>query len=114
MSQAKPRHHILDIYGVHIHLATNKREWATLRRKLDSLGDAPTSMGQASFERWEPKAAGKPIPHVVFWINLADHANDTLELVDTCAHEAAHGASGICDWIGHNQARDEPHAYLVG
>lgn len=83
------RHHVLDIYG-------------------------PTSMGLATFACWEPKGAGKAVPHLVLWIDVANHADDHLELVDTCAHEATRGASNILDWIGHHKAGDEPHAYLIG
>lgn len=108
------RTHVLDVYGVHIYLATTKREWSTLRRKLSFLdGPAPSAMGQASWALWQPKV-GKSIPHLVFWLNLAAHQGDQVELVDTCAHEAVHGASNIFDWIGHQVAGDEPHAYLVG
>lgn len=108
------KHHVLDIYGVHLHLATTRRDWATLRRKLTFMGAAPKSLGQAAFACWEPKGAGKSVPHLVLWINLADHAGDLLELLNTCAHEAAHGTSGILEWAGHDKAGDEPHAYLVG
>lgn len=108
------RTHVLDIYGVHLHLATTKREWATLRRRLTFLDKTPTTLGLASFACWEPRGAGKSVPHLVVWINVADHEGDQLELIDTCAHEAAHGVSGIFDWVGHNQAGDEPHAYLIG
>lgn len=107
-------HHVLDIYGVHVHLVTNRRDWATLRRRLTFMGDAPTSLGQATFACWEPKGAGKSVPHLVLWINVTDHQGDHLELVDTCAHEATHGVSGIFDWVGHDKAGDEPSAYLTG
>lgn len=109
------RHHTLDVYGVELHLATNRREWATLRRRLDFLDKkAPESLGFAQWATWKPNGPGKVVPHLVLWVHLADHAGDVIELVDTCAHEAAHGASEILGWTGHNKAGDEPHAYLVG
>ena len=107
------RHHILDIYGVHLHLATNKRDWATLRRKLTFLGKAPTSRGLTHWALWEPKQ-GASVPHLVLWVDASQHVNDHLDLINTCAHEAAHGASEILEWISHSKAGDEPHAYLVG
>ena len=107
-------HHTLDIYGVELHLATTKRDWSTLRRKLTFLNKTPESAGLAHFALWEPKPPGISVPHVAFWIDCAAHS-DSLELVDTCAHEAAHGANHILEHIGTDiRGSNEPHAYLVG
>jgi len=42
------RHHVLDIYGVHLHLATTQREWSTLRRKQTWLVKKPNASGLAA------------------------------------------------------------------
>ena len=112
---SKPHTHQLDIYGVELSLATNKRQWSILRRRLSFVSKkAPQSVGLSHFACWEPKA-GIPVPVLVFWIDLAALAGDAAALVDTCAHEASHGANQILGWIGHDiRGTDEPHAYLTG
>ena len=105
--------HTLDIYGVRLYLATNRREWATLRRKFDWLDKQPNSAGLAHFGLWVPKV-GVSVPHLVFWLEMAS-LSEPAELVDTIAHEATHGANQILGHIGHEiHGSDEPHAYLVG
>lgn len=34
---SKPRSHQLDIYGAWLHLATDRKAWRKLRRRIDSL-----------------------------------------------------------------------------
>lgn len=110
-----PTSHRLDIYGADLHLATDRRQWATLRRRLAFLDkEAPKSAGISQFATWHPKGPGLTQPVLVFWVDLANHP-DTLDLVDTVAHEASHAASQLLDWVGHDvKGTDEPHAYLVG
>jgi hypothetical protein len=106
--------HLLDIYDVRINLATTARDWSSLRRKLTFLPDRPNSLGSSSFAVWTPKKDGPPEPHLVLWLDMA-RLDDVADLVDTIAHEAAHGAGQILDWVGHDiRGIDEPHAYLVG
>ena len=112
-------HHRLDIYGVELHLATTRREWATLRRRLDFLDKTPSSNGISCFAVWEPKrGCGVRQPHLAFWLDAEALTTDMPEFVETMAHEAAHGAGQILHWTGHDfrgeNGSDEPHAYLVG
>ena len=101
-------------YGVQLHFASTKREWATLRRKLDFLCKTPDSAGLTEWALWVPKGSGITTPHLAIYVDLAGHT-DPLDLIETCAHEAAHGAGHVLDWIGHEYGgSDEPHAYLVG
>ncbi len=107
----------LDIYGVNLHLATTERDWKWLRRHLPYVKEMPDSAGHSHFAVWEPNNDGLPLPVLALWIR--DELNeDPAELIDTCAHEAAHAAGQILSWIGHDfrgdGGVDEPHAYLVG
>jgi hypothetical protein len=107
-------HHSLDVYGVELHLATTRREWAALRRRYDFMAAKPESAGLVSFAVWTPKGSGRHVPHAAVWIDDTFHADD-LDLIDTCAHEASHVANHILDYIGHEiRGTDEPHAYLIG
>jgi hypothetical protein len=108
-------HHTLDVYGAELHLATTKRDWATLRRRLDFLDKAaPAAAGFAQFATFHPKGTGLVVPHLVLFVDVKAHATQ-LELIDTCAHEASHAAGQLLDHIGHDiRGTDEPHAYLVG
>jgi hypothetical protein len=107
-------HHTLDIYGAEIHLATTKRDWTTLRRRFKFLDDAPESAGLSQFATFHPKGGGITVPHLVLWLDLKAHQT-RLDLIDTCAHEAAHAAGQLFEHIGHDiRGTDEPHAYLVG
>lgn len=109
------RSHQLDVYDVELHLATNRRDWSTLRRRLPFLDKgAPESAGMSQLATWHPKKRGLPQPIVVLWVDLANHLTSS-ELVDTLAHEASHAAGQILDRVGHEvKGVDEPHAYLVG
>ena len=111
-----PKHHRLDIYDVYLHLATNRRDWGTLRRAMKPLGTgSPESLGMTQRLAFRPDDGSAPEEHYVFWIDTKTLGDDTANLVDTCAHEAAHAANFILDRAGHNIASpDEPHAYLVG
>jgi hypothetical protein len=107
-------HHTLDVYGAEIHLATTRRDWATLRRRLNFLDGVPEAAGMSTFATFHPKGGGLTVPHLVLWLDLKAHKTK-LELVDTCAHEASHAAGQLLDHIGHDiRGTDEPHAYLVG
>lgn len=109
------RHHVLDAYGCHLHVATDRRGWATLRRRLPGLvdGPAPESAGWTRFATWQPKS-GITVPVVVVYINAAQHT-EPVDLIDTAAHEAAHVVSALMEHIGHSiSGVDEPSAYLTG
>lgn len=111
---ATVRHHVLDIYGAELHLATDKRQWATLRRRLTFLGAAPESAGLSQFAVFEPNNGGVHVPHIVLWIDKAAHKT-TLDVIDTCAHEANHAVGQLFEHIGHEaKGTDEPSAYFAG
>lgn len=108
------RRHTLDIYGTELYLATNRRDWATLRRRLDFLDRRAESAGLASFATFVPNDGSVTQSHLAIWIDKAAHRSD-LELIETAAHEASHGVTALFDWIGHDvKGSDEPSAYLIG
>ena len=110
----KPARTRIDLYGVEVYLATNRRQFGTLRRKLPFLDPAPDYAGSTDFAVFKPKGQGLTSGHLVFWVDVENH-DSTRELVDTLAHEASHGAGRILGWIGHKvDETDEPSAYLVG
>ena len=109
-----PRHHTLDVYAVELHMATNRRDWATLRRRFDFLRQAPDAMGSTQSAQWKPKRPGPEPWHVIIWVDTARH-DDRLSLIDTCAHEATHAVDSLMQHIGHTPTgSDEPRAYLAG
>lgn len=109
------RHHTLEVYGAQVHLATSSRDWSRLRRKLSFVDEKPPeSAGLSQFATFHPDKPGPTVAHVVLWLNSEQHGTAS-DLVNTIAHEAAHAASQLLDWIGHDtRGTDEPHAYLVG
>lgn len=109
-----PKSHTLDIYGTELYLATDRRSWATLRRRCNFLDKTAQSAGFAQFATWHPKDGSLTANIVVLWIDVKAHRS-TLDLIDTAAHEASHAVSQILDYIGHEpKGTDEPSAYLVG
>lgn len=108
------RHKRLDIYDADLYLATTKREWATLRRRVKALDQTPDSAGSATFATFHPNDGGLTVPTLIIWVDVAQHKSDA-ELVNTAAHESAHVVSQLFDHIGHAiHVSDEPFAYLVG
>ncbi len=107
--------HSLDIYGADLHLASNRRDWSTISRRLGVDRSLSEATGGTVFVRWEPAGGGRAVPTLGFWISPdqspADH-------VDTCAHEAAHAATLLLTYVGHDvrgtDGADEPSAYLTG
>jgi hypothetical protein len=117
---ASPSHHLLDIYETHLWLATNRREWATLRRRLPGFDiPMPDSEGSTSTGEMVDPVDGRLYTHIAFHIDLSLHegGKSLPGLVNTCAHEAAHGAAGVMKAVAHAPAEtwvDEPSAYLIG
>lgn len=107
--------HRLDIYGTALFLASTKKDWKKLAKRVTFVGkQAPEASGQVSSAAWIPDKRGNSIHTVVIWIDAKNHT-DPGELIDTCAHEASHAAGRIVEHIGHMMpATDEPHAYLCG
>lgn len=108
-----PRHHLLDIYDVWIHAATNRRDWSTLRRKTGGMLDKPDGMGFTAFTRYDPPDGTKSDHHYFVYLDLKQHGDGMTELVNTCGHEAAHVASDILT-TRKVPIEGEALAYLVG
>lgn len=98
----------LDIYNIDIYLARNKRQWGALRRKFD-VSLPPMETAGATVE-----IAGNGQYDLAFYIDVPGH-DEPYELINTCAHEAAHGALRIFEHIRQDpQDSHEPFAYLTG
>ncbi|MDR6117255.1 hypothetical protein QE370_000439 [Aeromicrobium sp. SORGH_AS981] len=107
--------HSLDVYGVDLHLANTRRDWSTISRRLGVDRSLSESAGGTVFLRWEPAGGGRSVPTLGFWISPD---LSPLDHVETCAHEAAHAATLLLTWVGHDvrgtDGHDEPSAYLAG
>lgn len=110
----KPRHHVLDVYDAHLHVARDRKAYASLRRSFDWLPKKAEAAGTTNSALWAPKEPGVAVFHVAFWIDRAAHGKDATALVNTCAHEAAHGAGRILEHISQTMADDEATSYLIG
>jgi hypothetical protein len=107
----------LDLYRVNLHVATNPAQLRDLRKDFE-LEDIGEHVGGAT-TGFLGDTDGVSSYHVVWWIAAGSHEPEDLgRLVNTVAHEAAHGAAAIWKWIGADIdveiLRDEPYAYLVG
>lgn len=111
---SKPRSHQLDIYGAWIHVATDRKAWRSLRRRLPSLDKDPGALGAFSITLHEAPS-GKVTPHLSVWLDI-NACDDKTELVDTIAHEATHAAVALLDHIGqaYDSDNSEALAYLIG
>lgn len=107
-------HTSLDLYGFQVHLATTKADYRELRQQYRWLAKHnPDESGSCSFYVDIPKV-GLPTPHLVLWIDT-NRITTEADLIETVAHEAAHGANHVCEFIDHKvTGLDEPHAYLAG
>lgn len=109
-------HRLLDVYCVDVHVVWKRKAWKRLRKRLPWIGTCD-SAGLSAFSVWCPKkgARGLPRGHLVLWIDV-DHHENLPQLVDSMAHEAAHGALRVLEWVGVPVAGDssEAYAYLVG
>lgn len=110
---SKPASHQLDVYGCWIHLATDRRAWSTLRRRVKSLDPKPSdAAGAVTYTKFSSDA-GRHVQHYVVWINLAAVFDDH-DLLDTVAHEACHVSATLLEHIGQPGGDSEALAYLVG
>ena len=111
------KHHILDIYGVHLHLVTDRRQLSALRKrygikKIPNLD--PGQFGATTRFHIEPPDAPDQT-HVGIYIQVTAHRGDQGELLDTVAHEVTHAACLILDSTGTEyDGNSEPLAYLIG
>lgn len=114
----KPRSHLLDVYSVWLHVATDRKQWNTLRKTITSLEKRPPDSIASTKHEAEEINGGAQVQHFVVYINLAAHTGDGRlpeRIVETCAHEAAHVAGLILDHFSvEYDGCTEPHAYLVG
>lgn len=100
--------HQLDIYGVWLHLALTRHEWATLRRRHAKLPPI-ASYGLSSLVQDDDDA------HLCLYVAADKLAGNPQGLTEILAHEAAHGAGMILDFIDQEyDGQSEAHAYLVG
>jgi hypothetical protein len=103
------RHHVLDIYGAHLHLATTRREWSGLRRRIDSL---PELHGIGMTSRDITDDGGIHLSVFLDMNLLADNPGAQVEII---SHEATHAAGMLLDEIGQEyNGQSEALAYLVG
>jgi hypothetical protein len=111
---AKPLHHILDVYGAHLHAAVDLKGWNKIRKTVTTLDDPDGALGFTSCDvHLSPD--GVPTPHLSVYVDVQAHGGNALALVDTCAHEASHVATFLFNHIGEPiRVPGEAHAYLTG
>lgn len=94
------RSHLLDIYDCWLHLATNNRELAAIRRKHKQIPKRePGNFGSTYCFRESPDTGGD-VNHYLVHIDLSLHRGDAGELLNTVTHEATHVATTILDSVG--------------
>ena len=107
-------HHVLDVYGVHLHLLTKASELDDVRERIgcdaDDLPDDTThSLGSAS-SLTDEKTGDE---HHVVWIDVKSRRHRRrADLIDTIAHECSHVADHVLQ--DRNVYGGEARAYLVG
>jgi hypothetical protein len=106
------RHHTLDIYGVEVFAVSTRKDWRGLRKVVPFVSKKPNALGLTEWAVWRPKDRGRALGHLVLWVDAKRHEDDLAALVDTCAHEAHHGATRVLNWVGVDDS--EASAYLVG
>lgn len=112
--------HVLDVWGTHLHLCTNREELAALIRVIDSLDAAEVTGSLASTTGvLEHHDDGSTTYHLVFWLDRLcfDPTGRPELLANTAAHEAVHGAHNILQHHDRNSPPStdgETFAYLVG
>lgn len=101
--------HQIDVYGARIHLARNKGEWKRLKK---STGLNLSKIGSIGLtEKFTDPKTGQ----VDFAVYVDVKSQTRAELLDVCAHEAAHVSGLMLDHIDTPyDGTSEPLAYLVG
>lgn len=115
MPVTTPTSHYLDIYDCWLHVTTNARQLATLRRKYPQIPkrDDGAFGGTISFRESPTDACD--VNHYVIDLDIKAHRGNQGELLNTVAHEAAHTSCHILDAAGAGYDGDsEPLAWLVG
>jgi hypothetical protein len=114
MGRRRYRSHELDIYRSHVHVATDRGQWASLRRKITTLEDEP-GLGFTQLHVFVPDRPGPHVPHVAVFVDVEAHGDNFCGLIETCAHEAVHVAAMLLDHLGEEyDGESEALAYLVG
>lgn len=105
------RHHVLDVYGAELHLATTDRQWAKLVRRFNGgLEEDPDDRVGATALMVDDGRA-----HLVMWLDAGTVGDDALGMVTLCAHEATHAAAMLLDHVRQPyDGESEALAYLVG
>jgi hypothetical protein len=101
--------HHLDVYGAKLYLARERDEWTRLKKQTGFKLDKIDSVGltQLILDRETGQV------HFCVFIDVRNHPKG--ELIQTCAHEAAHIAGMMLDHIDTDyDGHSEPFAYLVG
>lgn len=108
---SKPRSHQLDIYGAWLHLATDRKAWRKLRRRIDSLPTLePGMLGLTSRDIGDDGSVNLSV-----FIDVKVQAGNPVGLTEILAHESAHAAGMLLDHIGQEyDGESEALAYLVG
>jgi hypothetical protein len=100
--------HQLDVYGVWVHLATDRKQWKTLRKSSNLDLGKPESLGLTVRDH-------RTNGDVHFAVFIDRKALGEAGLVEIVAHEAAHLAGMLFDTIeAPYSGESEPFAYLVG
>ena len=107
---ARPVSHQLDIYGTWLHVCTDRRAWATLRRTVKDLDPLEDPLGLTSHDI-DPDGQ----THISMFIDMDRLAGNPIGLCEIVAHEATHAATMLLDHIGQKyDGESEALAYLVG
>lgn len=100
----------LDIYGVWLHITTDRKGWTRLCKRIDSLDKEPIGLGYTSRDVEDDGNI-----HISMYIDAAKHVGNPQGLVEILAHEAAHAAGMLLDFLGQEyDGQSEAFAYLVG
>ena len=107
----RPVSHQLDIYGTWLHVATDRKAWSSLRRRIDSL--AAIERYAIGFTSHDVDDDGQT--HLSVFIHVDRLRGNPQGLTEIVAHEAAHAAGLLLDHIGQNyDGESEALGYLVG
>lgn len=113
---SQPRSHRLDVYDCWLHVATNRRQLATLRRKYGKTRVPPVEPGEfGCTTRFRDQPANDlALNHYVIFVNTDAHRGNQGALLNTVAHEATHAGGLILDSTNTEyDGNSEPLAWLV-
>jgi hypothetical protein len=103
-------HKQLDIYGVWLHLARNRREYASLRRYHDMPTSSLESLGQTA-----RTCETDGTVHLCMYLDVKRLGFGSAGFVEILTHEATHAGAMLLDHVGQEyDGESEALAYLVG